>query len=136
MKRYIKWLDKKKLLAKDVKYEMLETIEKATKDLPRVKKAASLLYKLCDKNNEKFSVDDFEDENFMEGYGEVIEIFEDKLYLDYNGEKIGPVKITKKIAKYLKIGDTVNLAMGRKGDIWYPLESGFVYPRPLSEFGF
>jgi len=28
------------------------------------------------------------------------------------------------------------LAMGRKDDIWYPLESGFVYPRPLSEFGF
>jgi hypothetical protein len=128
IQKYIKWLDKKGLLAEGAMDDVVETTKKAAKDLPRVEKAASLLYKLCDKNSERFSVDDFEDEDYMEGYGEVTGIIEDKLYLDYEDEKTGPIQITKEIAKYLKKGDTVNLVVVRKGKLWYPLEVGNVYP--------
>lgn len=128
MKKYVKWLDKKGLLAEGVMDEIAETTKKATKDLPRVEKAAMLLYKLCEKNDDKFGEIEFDDKDYNEGYGEVTGILEDKLHLDYDGEKTGPIQITKEIAKLLKKGDTVNLVVGRKGKLWYPLEVGNVYP--------
>lgn len=128
MQKYIKWLDKNGLLAEGAMDDVIETTKKAAKDLPRVEKAASLLYRLCDKNSKRLAVDDFEDEDYMEGYGKVIEISGDKIHLDYDGEETGPIQITKEIARYLKEGDLVNLVVGRKGKLWYPLEVGNVYP--------
>lgn len=131
LKRYVQWLNKKGLLPKDVVDEMLETIEKDMEDLPRVEKAASLIDKLCLENSIIFSVGGFEEEDYREGYGIVTRIEGDKLYLDYEGEEIGPILITEEIAKCLKKDDTVNLVVAKKEDVWYPLEAGFVYPRPL-----
>lgn len=128
MKKYIQWLDKKGLIAEGSMDDVVETTKKAAKDLPRVEKAAALLYKLCDKNSDRFSDDDFDDKDYMEGYGEVIEISGDKLHLDYEGEKTGPIQITREIAKHLKKGDTVNLVVVRKGRLWDPIEVGNVYP--------
>lgn len=130
MKKYVKWLDKKGLLAEGAMDEIAETTKKATKDLPRVEKAAMLLYKLCEKNNDKFGEIEFDDKDYNEGYGEVTGILEDKLHLnyDYDGYKTGPIQITKEIAKLLKKGDTINLVVCRKGKLWYPLEVGNVYP--------
>lgn len=130
MKKYLKWLDKKGLLAAGAMDEIAETTKKATKDLPRVEKAAMLLYKLCEKNNDKFGEIEFDDKDYNEGYGEVTGILEDKLHLNYDhdGYKTGPIQITKEIAKLLKKGDTINLVVGRKGKLWYPLEVGNVYP--------
>ncbi len=127
LKKYILWLDKKGLLAEGSMRDAFEVTKKASKNLPRVEKAAELLYKLCQKN-EDIDIDSFEDEDYMEGYGEVTGILEDKLHLDFEGEKTGPIQITKEIAKYLKKGDTVNLVVAKKGKLWYPLESGNVYP--------
>lgn len=128
MKKYIKWLDRKGLLAKGAMDEIDETTKNAARNLPRVEKAAMLLYKLCEKNNDKFGEIEFDDKDYNEGYGEVIGILEDKLHLDYDGEKTGPIQITKEIAKLLKKGDTVNLVVGRRGKLWYSLEAGNVYP--------
>jgi hypothetical protein len=130
IKKYIQWLDKKGLLAEGAMDDAFEVTKKAAKDLPRVEKAAALLYKLCDKYGDKFQDEDFDDEDYNEGYGEVTGIIEDKLYLHYEheDEKTGPIQITKEIAKLLKKGDTVNLVVGRKGKMWYPLEVGNVYP--------
>lgn len=128
MKKYILWLGKRDLLVAGSMDDACDVTKKASKNLPRVEKAATLLYKLCEKYSDKFPDDDFEDEDYMEGYGEVIGILEDKLHLDYDGEKTGPIQITKEIAKLLKKGDTVNLVVGRKGKLWYPLEVGNVYP--------
>jgi len=110
---------------------MLETIEKNITDLPRVEKAASLLHKLCLDNSLIFSVEDFEEEDNVDGYGVVTRIEGDKIYLDYEGEEIGPILITEEVAKCLKKDDTVNLLVAKVKDVWYPLEAGFVYPRPL-----
>jgi len=131
LKKYVQWLSKKGLLPKDVVDEMLETIEKNVEDLPRVKKAASLLYELCVKNSTIFSIMGLKEEDYVEGYGVVTRIEGDKLYLDYEGEEVGPILINEEIAKYLKKDDTVNLLVAKVKDVWYPLEAGFVYPRPL-----
>lgn len=128
MKKYIQWLGKNGLLAEGAMDEAFEVTKKASKDLPRVEKAASLLYELCDENGGRLEDIEFDDKNYLDGYGEVTGIIEDKLHLDYDGEKTGPIQITKEIAKLLKKGDTVNLVVGRKGKIWYPLEVGNVYP--------
>lgn len=128
IKRYFEWLDHKELLAEGVMTEVAEITRQASKDLPRVEKAADLLFKLCDENSGRFVDVEFGDEDYMEGYGEVTGIIEDKLHLDYEGEKIAPIQITKEIAKHLGKGDTVNLAVGRKGKRWFPLEVGNVYP--------
>ncbi len=128
IKKYFKWLDSKGLLAEGVIEEVVDTGKQAAKDLPRVDKAADLLFKLCDENSDKFIDIEFNGEDYMEEYGEVTGILEDKLYLDYEGEKIGPIQISKEIAKHLKKGDTVNLAVGKYRKKWYPLEVGNVYP--------
>lgn len=130
MKKYIQWLDKKGLLAEGAMDDAFEVTKKAAKDLPRVEKAAALLYRLCNKYGDKFQDEDFDDEDYNEGYGEVTGIIEDKLYLRFEHEdkKTGPIQITKEIAKLLKKGDTINLVVGRKGKMWYPLEVGNVYP--------
>jgi len=130
IKKYIQWLDKRRLLAEGAMDDAFETAKKAAKDLPRVEKAAALLYKLCNKNSDRFIAVDFDDEDYNEGYGEVTGIIEDKLYLhyEYEDKKTGPVQITKEIAKLLKKCDTINLVVGRKGKLWYPLEVGNVYP--------
>lgn len=110
--------------------DAFEVTKKAAKDLPRVEKAAALLYRLCNKYGNKFQDEDFDDEDCNEGYGEVTGIIEDKLYLRFEHEdkKTGPIQITKEIAKLLKKGDTINLVVGKKGKMWYPLEVGNVYP--------
>ena len=128
MKAYIKWLDSKGLLAEGSMDDIVEISRKTTKDLPRVEKAASLLYTLCDKNSGRFSDHDFKDENYREGYGVVIGMIEDNFHLNYDGEKTGPIQITKEIVACLKKGDTVNLVVVRKGKLWYPIEAGNVYP--------
>ncbi len=128
MKKYIRWLDKEGLLAEGAMDEVFEVTKKATKDLPRVEKAATLLYELCRKNEDRLDIHSLADDDYMEGYGEVTGIIEDKLHLDYEGDKTGPIQITKEIARYLKKGDTINLVVGRKGKVWLPLEVGNVYP--------
>ena len=128
IQKYIKWLHKNGLLAEGIIDDVIKITKKAAKDLPRVEKAASLLYELCIENRGKFSLDNFKYEDYMEGYGEIIGIEEDNLYLNYDDEKIGPIHITKEIAGYLKEGDIVNLVVRRKGNLWYPLEVGNVYP--------
>jgi hypothetical protein len=128
IKKYYKWLDGRGLLFKGVMEEVIEITRDAAKALPRVEKAATLLFKLCEANSNRYMEVDFDDDDYMEGYGEVIGIIKDKLHLDYEGEKIGPIQITEEISKLLKKGDTVNLAVGRRGKIWYPLEVGNVYP--------
>lgn len=128
IKAYIKWLIHQNLITDGAMDEIVETTKKASKDLPRVEKAANLLYKLYEENSGKFYPDKFKDDDYMEGYGEVSGMLDDKLFLDYEGEKIEPILITGEIAGYLKKGDTVNLVVGRKKNLWYPLEVGNVYP--------
>ena len=128
MKKYFKWLDQKGLLAEGVIDEVLDTTKQAAKDLPRVDQAAELLFNLCDLNSSKYMDRDFDDDGYMEGYGEVTGILGDKLHLDYGGEKIGPVQVTKEIAGHLKKDDTINLVVRRIGKKWVPLEVGNVYP--------
>jgi hypothetical protein len=55
----------------------------------------------------------------MEGYGELTGITEENLYLNYEGEKTGPIRLTREIISHLKKGVTVNLVVVRKGKTWY-----------------
>jgi hypothetical protein len=128
LKKYVKWLDERDLLAEGAIDDLTEVTKKASKDLPRVEKAAELLYRLCQKNSHKLRIDALDDDEYSEGYGDVTRIVEDKLYLNHEGDKVGPVQITGEIARYLKKGDTINIVVGRKGKVWYPLEVGNVYP--------
>ncbi|MDY6971450.1 MAG: hypothetical protein SV775_03875 [Thermodesulfobacteriota bacterium] len=129
IKKYFKWLDEKGLLGEGVIEEVLDTTKQASKDLPRVDKAAELLFNLCSINSSRYFDRVFDDDAYMEGYGELKGMLEDKLYLLYEGERIGPIQVTKKIAEHLKEGDTINLAVGRVGKKWIPLEVGNVYPK-------
>jgi len=42
----------------------------------------------------------------MKGYGEVTGIIEENLYLNYEGKKTGPIRLTREITSHLKKGDT------------------------------
>jgi len=59
---------------------------------------------------------------------EISQKYSDNTVRDYEGEKIGPVQVTKEIAEHLKKDDTINLVVGRIGKKWIPLEVGNVYP--------
>jgi len=85
--KYIKWLNKKGLLPEGIIGDFIKINKRASKDLPRVAKSALVFYEFCAENSEEFSLDDFEDEDYMESYGEIIGIMEDNLCFYYGHEK-------------------------------------------------
>ncbi len=127
LKKYFKWLFQKGLLDENSIGEITEVTKKASKDLPRVEKAASMFYNLCKFFRYK---EVFDAKDYKEGYGEVVRISGDKIYVlfEADNKETGPIQVTKEIAQLLKKGDMVNLVVCRKGNIWYPIESGNVYP--------
>ena len=54
--------------------------------------------------------------------------FVDFVYLENEeGAKRGPLILSKELVKVLKVGDTMNVSIGRYDKLWKVLESGNVY---------
>jgi len=70
-------------------------------------------------------------ETFKEGHARVAQITDTELWLAFdNAPKamIGPVLLPKTILQQLRIGDVIDIELGKRGGIWTIVDIGPVYP--------
>ena len=125
LRRLIKWL-KKYSYIDNKKFDILySTVNENKNDLPKVEELADLLYDHGSKNI-FYQYNQYEEDIFL-----ITKIEEGKLWLESymkENKKVGPVKVSKRISSLAQEGWSVYLALGKKGNSWYIVESGNVYP--------
>jgi len=125
LRRLIKWL-KKYSYIDNKKFDILySTVNENKDDLPKVEELADLLYDNGSKNI-VYQYKQYEEDIFL-----ITKIEKGKLWLESymeENKKVGPVKVSKKISSMAQKGWSVYLTLGKKGNSWYIVESGNVYP--------
>ncbi|MBS3811560.1 MAG: hypothetical protein KGY44_06840 [Halanaerobiales bacterium] len=125
LRRFIKWL-KENSYINNKKFDMLySTVNENKNDLPKVEELADLLYDHGSKNI-FYQYNQYEEDNFL-----ITKVEEGKLWLESymkENKKVGPVKVSKRISSLAQEGWSVYLVLGKKGNSWYIVESGNVYP--------
>lgn len=141
MRKWIKWCYKENYFDKKHFDEYLSAVPvNKKKEVQRLNKVEKLLYELHapqrgsvlpgkgqeniipitrQKNRVPQAVE--------EGYMQVVKIDNTNCYLENEeGEKMGPVRLSKTILELLRIGDVMDVVIGKFGKSWTVLESGSV----------
>jgi hypothetical protein len=125
MRRFCKWLKSNKYITQEKFYIIYSTINEKKDSLPKAAELSDLIYDESIKNEfNKYS-------SYEEGNYAVTKIKPGKLWVrEYMeaGEEIGPVVVPKKITNLAKKDFYVYLELGKKGDKYYIVNSGNVYP--------
>jgi len=120
------WLDKK------VAQHWQDTIQDALPDAKRAAIAAHLLLyhiRLGGGVSPRLRGKRFE--TFKEGHARVAQITESELWLAFdNAPKamIGPVILPKTILQHLRVGDVIDIELGKREGVWTIVDIGPVYP--------
>lgn len=70
-------------------------------------------------------------EAFKEGHARVAQITDTELWLAFDNDPkamIGPVALPKTILQQLRIGDVIDVELGKREDMWTIVDIGPVYP--------
>lgn len=125
MRRFTKWLKNNNYIDNKKFDEIYSTINEFKDVLPKVVEFSDLLYDESIKN-------EFNNYNsYEEGNYAITKIKQGKLWVkDYieGEEEIGPVVVPKKITDLAVKDCFVYLELGKKGDKYYIVNSGNVYP--------
>lgn len=133
----------------NVYQEIKEKVAPLKKDLPRVIKLGEFLWDFVEGWRPSFNLylkdpklwKKKEDEVWKKrpsykkmtepGYTKITKISGSHLFgQDFDGKKIGPVKVNPEVATLVKIGDVINfICLGKFKTEWHILELGFVYPK-------
>lgn len=138
MRKWIKWSYEKGYFDKEHYDELISAVPAGkSKEVKRLQKATELLYRLhtpqpgawMDKNPKVVSIHSRKrPEVINEGYMRVVKLAGETCHLEtQEGDKVGPVKLSKELVAVLNIGDIMNITVGRYGKSWVALESGNVY---------
>jgi hypothetical protein len=139
LRKWIKWCYKHNYFDKEHYDDFIDSLPRGkSKEVKRLQKAGDLLYSLHSPNpaawmtgdEEKVvSIDHYkEPDELDEGFMRIIRFEKDFAYLENEeGAKRGPVMLSKELVKVLKVGDTMNVSIGRYDKLWKVLESGNVY---------
>ncbi len=139
LRKWIKWCYQHNYFDEEHYKDYLEALPRdKSRDIKRLQKAGDLLYLLHDpdpgawmgENDEKVvSINHKrEPEDLDEGYMQIVRLTRDSAYLENEeGAKREPLLIGSELAKLLKVGDVINVVIGRYGKRWRVLESGNVY---------
>ena len=139
LRKWIKWSYEKGYFEEARYKDFLEALpRRKTGDIKRLQKAEDLLYRLHSPDPGAWMRGEHDKvvpiqrnrapEELNEGYMKVIRLEKESAYLeDEGGKRIGPVILSRELVKVLKVGDVVNVAIGRFGKHWKVLESGNVY---------
>lgn len=139
LRKWIKWCYSHHYIDESHFNEFLKALPHGkSKEILRLQKAGELLYKLHTPNAACWKTTDYgkvvsinrkrNPDQRHEGYMKIVRVENDLGFLETrDGDKIGPVMIGKELAKILKIGDVITVAIGRYGKFWRVLESGNVY---------
>lgn len=139
LRSWVEWCYENKFFDKKHYEDFVEALPKdKKKSMKRLEDAADLLYRLHSPNpgawmtpekNKVVSMNQLKQpDEVEEGYMELVKLDKDSGHL-INGEerKIGPVKFGADLVTLLKVGDVMNVTIGRYGKSWRVLESGNVY---------
>ena len=109
------------------------------KEIQRLEKAGELLYRLHSPQAGKtkqaksgkivpLAQKQKEPEAWDEGYMKITKLGSTTAHFENeDGDKIGPVQLNKELVDILKVGDVMNVVLGKFGKSWKVLESGNVY---------
>ena len=108
------------------------------KEISRLQRASELLYRLHTPDPQAWlnggsgkviSIEAVaEPEEVEDGYMKIIQLDKTVAILeDEEGNSYSPILLCRTLGRYLRVGDVVNVAIGRFGDSWKILESGNVY---------
>ena len=131
----LKWLDythKHKMIS-DKEHESASDIVKDT--LPDAKRAVIaahlLLYhiRLGMGISPRLRGQRFDD--FKEGHARIAEIKKQKIWLNFDSDPedlIGPIKLPDAIIQQLRVGDVIDIELGKRSNTWSIVDIGPVYP--------
>ncbi len=125
LRRFSKWLKNNNYIDDEKFKEIYSTINEVKDNLPKVAELSNLIYDESLKN-EFNNYSSYEEGNYT-----ITKIKPGKLWVkDYmeGGEELGPVVVPKKITDLAVEDCFVYLELGKKGNKYYIVNSGNVYP--------
>lgn len=139
LRRWLKWCCEQSYFDKDRYDDFMEALPRGKgKEVKRLQKAGELLHHLHTPVAGAWLSGELDKvvrisrrkkpEQFDEGYMKILR-FEGKFaYLaNESGKRRGPVMLGRELIKLLKVGDVMNVEIGKYGKYWTVLESGNVY---------
>ncbi|MFW6146782.1 MAG: hypothetical protein ACOC6B_00135 [Thermodesulfobacteriota bacterium] len=139
LRKWIKWCYEHNYFDEDHYKDYLEALPRnKSREVKRLQEAGDLLYLIHSPEPGEWMEDNHEKvvsishkrepEDMDEGYMQIIKLTKDSAYLENEeGETRGPVMLGRKLVQVLKVGDVINVVIGRSGKRWWVLESGNVY---------
>ena len=139
LRKWIKWCYQHKYFDEEHYEDFISFLPRGkSKEVKRLQKAGDLLYSLHTPNpgawmtggeDKVISIDHRkEPDEWDEGYMKIVRFEKDFVYFENEeGTERGPVMLSKELVKVLKIGDVINVSLGRYDKLWKVLESGNVY---------
>ncbi len=124
IRKFVKWMDEKGYMDPERCEEVARTVDELKGGLVKVAELSDLIYNYIHESP------DVNFEEIEDGYFSVVEIKPGELWLEnYLGSNqvIGPVIVSEEISSKCKVGWTINLMLGKTGESWRMIESGFVY---------
>jgi len=126
MRKFVRWLGEKGYASKEDHERMADIVGELKSDMVAVAELSDLIYDYARGSPEV----DFEETK--DGYFKVADTKSGELWLeDYmgSGKVIGPVIVSEEISSKCKKGWEICLELGKTGNAWHMLGSGYVYQR-------
>jgi len=131
MRGWLNYLAEKAWIDTNRHLEFLSVLDEMQDECERTSKAAHLLFHFVRMGSgisprlrgQRFS-------RFVEGHARIARLRENQIFLSFDSQPhlIGPVPIIPAIADLLKIGDVLDVELGKRGDLWLVVDIGPVYP--------
>ena len=144
MRKWIKWCYKEDYFDKEHYDEYISAVPtNKRKEVQRLNKVEKLLYELHVPQRESLSASKAQGniipitrqknkapQIIEEGHMLVVKLDKTNCFLENEeGEQMGPVKLCKAIVDLLRIGDVMDVVIGKFGENWKVLESGGVFDK-------
>jgi hypothetical protein len=139
LRRWVKWCFQNDYFEKERYEDLLDALPRGkSAEVKRLQKAGELLYGLHQPNPGAWMTGEYDKivaidarkrpQEYDEGYMRIVRLEKSSAYLEnVEGKERGPVMLGQGLVKLLKVGDVINVVIGRFGKSWKVLESGNVY---------
>lgn len=124
---FVDWLGRERFLTPAQARKASGRLARASHELPAADRLGQLLYAEAEKRRGIAQAAQ---------YGEIVEDF---LVIERVApgriwflDEVGPIEVPEEASRLARPGWTVNLVLGRIGDVWHVLEVGNVYPETLA----
>ncbi|UEC42741.1 MAG: hypothetical protein METHAR1v1_830008 [Methanothrix sp.] len=126
IRKFVRWMGEKGYMDSECYEGAAMAVDELKGDLAKVTELSALIFDYIRESP------DVEFEEIEDGYFSVVAIKPGELWVEgYIGQTglIGPVIVSEKISSICKEGWVISLMLGKVGESWRMIESGFVYQR-------